>query len=329
MIDKVYTLSIINSMKKISEFLKTNFIIAKWTFWYFLVVWLILWYIFRFDMFARVYWWKFFHAHLRGFVGFTFGAFIYAIIPVYLATVSVIYRTKAPIIKIPLIDKLSEYIKNKFTKPEPEPVAAEEKQDEAISEIQYPEHMPNEMRSQFKRLKEHMIMLGTNGQKTMYQSLQKTNEPIIPEPEDESFPIPTDFDIGDTLNNSASDDNIPTFTEINFDEPSKPVQPDNTMIKYLRDNDIEFETYNDFIVTGKYLIYVHSDPDFWIIDEDNWFAAGKQIDSPIPVMQEMTKDEQLKPVIYFESTNIMDFDGTVETLRNQNITVIINPEELD
>lgn len=316
-------------MKKISEFLKTNFIIAKWTFWYFLVVWLILWYIFRFDMFARVYWWKFFHAHLRGFVGFTFGAFIYAIIPVYLATVSVIYRTKAPIIKIPLIDKLSEYIKNKFTKPEPEPVAAEEKQDEAISEIQYPEHMPNEMRSQFKRLKEHMIMLGTNGQKTMYQSLQKTNEPIIPEPEDESFPIPTDFDIGDTLNNSASDDNIPTFTEINFDEPSKPVQPDNTMIKYLRDNDIEFETYNDFIVTGKYLIYVHSDPDFWIIDEDNWFAAGKQIDSPIPVMQEMTKDEQLKPVIYFESTNIMDFDGTVETLRNQNITVIINPEELD
>lgn len=314
-------------MKKILEFLKTNFIIAKWTFWYFLVVWLILWYVFRFDMFSRVYWWKFFHAHLRGFVGFTFGAFIYAIIPVYLATVSVIYRTKAPIIKIPLIDKLREYIKNKFTKPEPEPVVTEEKQDGTASEVEYPENMPNEMRSQFKRLKEHMIMLGTNGETSLYQPQPKTNEPITTESEDESFPIPTDFDIGDTINN-GTDDNIPTFTEINFDEPAKPAQADNTMIKYLRDNDIEFETYNDFIVTSKYLIYVHSDPDFWIIDEDNWFAAGKQIDSPIPVMQEMTKDGQLKPVIYFESTNIMDFDGTVETLRSQGITVITKPGEL-
>ena len=96
----------------------------------------------------------------------------------------------------------------------------------------------------------------------------------------------------------------------------------------LENNNIEFETYNDFIITNKHLIYVHSNPDFWIIDEDNWFAAGKQIDSPIPIMQEMVKDTHLTPVIYFESTNIMDFDGTAETLKNQNIAVITNPDEL-
>ena len=315
-------------MKKVSEFLKTNFIIAKWTFWYFLAIWLILWYVFRFDMFSRVYWWKFFHAHLRGFVGFVFGALIYSIIPIYLATVSVIYRTKEPIIKIPLIDKVCGYIKSKFAKPEPESIPLEETAQDPIAEFEYPDNMPNEMRPKYKRLKEHMALVGFKGQTTPYQQKQKTNEPVVPESEAESFPIPTDFDIGNTLT-ANTDNNIPTFTEINFDEPAKPSEPDNKMIKYLQDNNIEFETYNDFIVTGKYLIYVHSDPDFWIFDEDNWFAAGKQINSPIPVMQEMTKDGQLKPVIYLESTNIMDFEGTVETLRKQNITVIINPSELD
>lgn len=317
-------------MKKVLEFLKANFIIAKWTFWYFLAVWAILWYVFRFDMFSRVYWWKFFHAHLRGFVGFVFGALVYSIIPIYLATVSVVYRTKEPIIKIPLVDKICTYIKSKFAKPAPETITQEETPtEEKAPEFEYPENMPNEMRPKYKRLKEHMAIAGLKRQTNLYQPKQKTNEPIVPESESESFPIPSDFDIGDMVSNTNSDDNIPTFTEINFDEPTKPSEPDNKMIKYLQDNNIKFETYNDFIVTDKYLIYVHSDPDFWIFDEDNWFAAGKQIDSPIPVMQEMAKAEQLIPVIYLESTNIMDFEGTVETLKNQNITVIINPSELD
>lgn len=312
-------------MKKILDFLKTNFVIAKWTFWYFLVVWLILWYIFKFDMFSRAYWWKFFHAHLRGFVGFVFGALIYSIIPIYLATVSVIYRTKEPIIKIPLIDKIREYIKNKFAKPEPEPIVEEEKAEpEIIPEFEYPADMPREMHAIFKQTKERMILAGKTRPTTVYQPKPQQENP---EPENESFPIPTDFDIGVSLNNEP-DDNIPTFKEINFDEPVQPAQPDNTMIKYLRDNNIEFEIYNNFIITNKHLIYIHNDPDFWIIDEDNWFAAGKQIDSPIPVMLEMVKDTQLKPVIYFESTNVMGFGGTTETLQNQGITTITKPEEI-
>ena len=315
-------------MKKVLDFLKANFIIAKWTFWYFLVTWLILWYVFKFDMFSRVYWWKFFHAHLRGFVGFVFGALVYSMIPIYIATVSVIYRTKKPIIQIPLIDKISEYIKSKLEKnaPAAEPVAEEENKEETITpEFEYPSDMPREMRAVFKRTKERMTLLGKTGTTTVYQPKQqdtKTNEP-----ENKSFPIPTDFDIGDSLN-TESGENIPTFTEINFDEPSKPSEPDNTMIKYLKDNNIDFEIHNDFILTNKHLIYVHSDPDFWITDEDNWFAAGKQIDSPVPTMLETTKDENITPVIYFESTNIMDFEGTVETLKSQGITVITKPDEL-
>lgn len=326
-IDKAHKLSIIHNMKKVLDFLKTNFVIAKWTFWYFLVVWLILWYIFRFDMFSRAYWWKFFHAHLRGFIGFVFGALVYSIIPIYIATVSVIYRTKEPIIKIPLIDKISEYIKSKFAKTKQEAVAETEETSipETKPDFEYPADMPREMHALFKRTKERMALSGKTGPATIYQPKQK--DTTIEESENKSFPIPTDFDIGDSLNDET-DDNIPTFKEINFDEPAKPAEPDNTMIKYLHDKNIEFDLYNDFIITNKYLIYVHNDQDFWILDNDNWFAAGKQINSPIPIMLEMIKDTQLKPVIYFESTNVMDFDGTVETLQNQGITVITKPTEL-
>ena len=277
-------------------------------------------------MFSRVYWWKFFHAHLRGFVGFVFGALVYSIIPIYIASVSVIYRTKEPIIKIPLIDKISEYIKSKFAKPEPEPVAEEENQtSETKPEFEYPSDMPREMRALFKRTKERMILSGKTGLTTIYQSKQNNTTPA--EPENKSFPIPTDFDISDSLNDET-DDNIPTFKEINFDEPTKTSEPDNAMIKYLHDKNIDFDVYKDFIITNKYLIYVHNDPDFWIIDDDNWFAAGKQIESPVATMLEMIKDEPITPVIYFESTNVLDFDGTVETLRNHGITVITAPTEL-
>ena len=313
-------------MKKIFDFLKANFVIAKWTVWYFLVVWLALKYVFGFDVFSRIYWWKFFHAHLRGFVGFTFGAFMYSIIPIYIASVLVIYRTKEPIIKIAFIDKICGYIKSKFVKEksEPVPIAEEEKPTETVPEFEYPADLPHEMRVPFKRAKEYMALLGNTSLSTTYKT-QTNTETNDPEPENESLPIPTDFDISDTLN---EENNVPTFKEINFDEPSKPVEPENTMTKYLKEKNIEYETYQDFIITDKYIIYVHSDPDFWIIDEDSWFAAGKQIDSPVQTMLEMTKDEQIKPIIYFESKNIMDYDGTAQSLTDQGITVITKPEEI-
>lgn len=278
-------------------------------------------------MFSRAYWWKFFHAHLRGFVGFVFGALVYSIIPIYIATTSVVYRTKKPIITIPFIDKISEYIKSKFAKPEAKPVVETEEAPatETKPDFEYPSDMPREMRAVFKRTKERMALLGKTGPATIYQP--KQNDTPIEESENKSFPIPTDFDIGDSLTNET-DDNIPTFKEINFDEPTKPSEPDNAMIKYLHDKNIDFDVYNDFIITNKYLIYVHNDPDFWIMDKDNWFAAGKQINSPVATMLEMIKDEPITPVIYFESTNILDFDGTVKQLTDKGIKVIQTPDEL-
>ncbi len=310
-----------NSMKKILNFCKTNFIIAKWTVWYFLTVWLILKYVFGFDMFSRLYWWKFFHAHLRGFVGFVFGALVYAMIPIYIASVMVIYRTKESIIKIPLVDTIYTKIKNIFISTKAEPVIEETTPEPEQPKFEYPDNLPTEMRIPFKRIKERTSM-STIQYKTQEPEQQNTNETST---QPESFPIPTDFDIND---NQSNENFVPTFTDVNFDTAPTVAEQENTMTKYLKNNNIEYETYNDFIITQKHLIYVHNDSDFWIIDDDNWFASGKQIDSPVPIMLDMAKNEHITPVIYFETTNIMDLDGTKEKLNDQGIIVITRPDEL-
>ena len=136
-------------MKKIIDFIKSNIIIAKWTFWYFFVLWLILRFIFNFDMFSAHYWHKFFHATLHGFGGFVFGLLIYTAIPIYIATSATIYRKKELIIAIPFVDKIVEYI-SKYLPKKPveiktdEPVVAEKK-DEPIAP-EYPSDMPPELR---------------------------------------------------------------------------------------------------------------------------------------------------------------------------------------
>ena len=318
-------------MKKLLDFLKINFIIAKWTFWYFLVIWLILKYIFNFDMFSQLYWWKFFHTQSHGFIGFVLTALIYTIIPIYIATTIVMYRTKEPIIKIVFVNKVCDCIKNLIaTKPKAEPIPEEPTEEQTKPDFEYPDDLPHEMRVPFRRIKEHMALTSNTVQSNTFAPQQKTplNEPEQ-QTQPEAFPIPTDFDIENDTTDNNFDNKVPTFTEINFDEPKKPSEPSNKMTEYLKNNNIEFETFNDFIITKKHLMYVHNDPDFWIFDDDNWFAAGKQIESPVSVMQKMAKDEELMPIIYFESTNIMDFDGTVQKLQEQGIVVITEPSELN
>ena len=103
-------------MKKILDFIKSSILVAKWTIWYFFVLWLILQFVFKFNPFSAHYWWKFFHATLHGFPGFVFGLLIYTAIPIYLATTAIIYRKKELIIKIALIDKVFAFVSKLFPK---------------------------------------------------------------------------------------------------------------------------------------------------------------------------------------------------------------------
>lgn len=308
-----------HNMKKIIEFLKSNIIIAKWTFWYFFILWLILRFIFKFDMFSAQYWWKFFHATLHGFGGFVFGLLVYTAIPIYIATTSVIYRKKELVITIPFIDKI-------FPKKEKKEEQQETKEEtDTKSTIEYPDDMPPELRVPYSRAKNHLSFVGTvsiyNKQKT--EPKEQEEQPNISESE---IPIPTDFDISDSLENN--DDNIPTFTDINFDEPENE-QLENKTTEYFKNKNTEFETYKQFVATNKYVIYEHSDNDFWIMDEKVWFAAGKQIDSPINELIELAKQNELEPVLYLESQNIMDIETTIKNFETAGVKVVKSLDELD
>ena len=117
-------------MNKVIEFLKSNTIIVKWTIWYFFIIWLILKYIFRFDMFSAHYWWKYFHATLHGFGGFVFGFLMYAIIPIYIATTIITWRKQEFVIPIPFKETVSKLFAKKNKEPEPETEPAPETTEE-------------------------------------------------------------------------------------------------------------------------------------------------------------------------------------------------------
>ena len=317
-------------MKKMLEFLKTNMLIVKWTIWYFFIIWFILKFIFNFDMFSYNYWWKFFHATLHGFGGLVFGLLIYTAIPIYIATVLIIYRTQKPIMAIPFIDKIIDKIfaKKNESKPTESATQNDEPESEENQGQEFPDDLPPELRIPFTRAKNKMSLIGVtsvyNQQPTIKK--QESNEPI--NTQNEAMPIPTDFDISDSLNDM--NDSVPTFHDINFDAPiATEIELKNNTTKYFDKKHIEYETYHDFVATEKYLIYEHNDEDFWIMDGDSWFAAGKQKDSPINELIELSKQNKLTPIIYMASQNIMDIDNTISNFESKGIHVIKDLDELN
>lgn len=316
-------------MKKIIDFIKSNIIVAKWTVWYFFVLWLILRFVFRFDMFSAHYWWKFFHATLHGFGGFVFGLLIYTAIPIYIATTAVIYRKKELIITIPFIDKVFAFISKLFPQKQPtQPQTPEPEVEQKVPETpapEYPDDLPPELRIPYIRAKNNLSLTGAisayNKQKIapVTQDIYEQNE------SNTSVPIPTDFDLSDS--DVFGESQIPTFTDINFDETEiKNLENDTT--KYLTSKNIEYETYKQFVATEKYVIYEHNDKDFWIMDENIWFASGKQIDSPIDELRDLAQQNGLIPVLYLASQNIMDIEKVIEQFESIGIRVITSLTEL-
>ncbi len=317
-------------MNKIKEFLQTNLIVLKWCAYYFIGLWCILEFLFGFNLLSSQHWHKFFHASFHGFAGFVFQIIMYSALPIFIATVITIYRTKEPIIKITLFDKIKEYINNLKATPTEEP--AEETSDENESEQPdiYPEDLPRELRIPFKRAKER---IGIRGPVSIYNQIytEKTSETPTNDLSD-SFPIPSDFDISDTFDedDTQSLNDIPVFQDINFDTPIMTEQKlENETTKYFDNKKIEYETNKNFVITNKYVIYEHNDGDFWIMDDESWFAAGKQIDSPVPELLQIAKMNSLIPIIYLQSENIMDIETTISNFENSGVRVIKSLEELD
>lgn len=321
-------------MKKITDFIKTNQVPIKWTLLYFAFLWVILKFLFNFNMLSWHYWWKFFHANIHGFPGFIFCTIIYCAIPIYLATVIYAHKKQEFIvnIKIPYIDKMKALMDKIFApKPSEQDAPIPEPEKPAEPEpIQFPDDLPFELRVPYMRAKQH---LSFGGIVSVYNKQDNTDK-SVPEKEQtqtsaESFPIPTDFDIGDF--DTTNDANIPVFRDINFDEPTPKAQKtelQNNTTKYFDNKNINYEQYLNYIATDKYLIYEHSDGDFWIMDEDSWFASGQQIESPTIELKKIAIEKSLKPVLYLESKNVMDITDTIERFESNGIHVVTSLDEL-
>ncbi|MBR5904417.1 MAG: hypothetical protein IKZ49_02675 [Alphaproteobacteria bacterium] len=330
-------------MQKIKEFFKTNIELVKWTIEYFFILWLILQYIFNFDAFSANHWWKFFHASFHGFAGFVFATLMYTAIPIYIATSINVYKNKASLIKIPFIDKIFEFIKTKFSKPAPVADEEEKKETEETESEEniFPSDMPPELKVPYMRAKHHQSLMGAV---SVYNKTDNDTKPkpTNNEPTPEDFPIPTDFDLpfdnddqnsaNDFSLNMNEDLSIPQFKDINFDDELTSKEEnklENFTTKYFDAKHINYEIIDEFVCSDKNLIYEHSDEDFWIMDDDTWFAAGKQKESPIQKLLTLSKDTPFIPTIYLRSQNIMDIDETIKKFESMGIRVVKNLEELE
>ena len=161
---------------------------------------------------------------------------------------------------------------------------------------------------------------------------QEAPQPItnIPEPEIQEIPLPTDFNLTPVDGSEFTPDNFanipaPTFTDITFEDESKNVDP---ISEHLNAKNIAFEIIDDIIITDKYAIASHTDNDFWVCDEDYWFATSKQKESPIAKISKVASERNLSPVLYLGSENILNIDTMRKTWESSGITVITTPDTL-
>ena len=330
-------------MKRIFDIFKTHRHALIWTACYVCVMWLILKTMFNFDLFSAYQWHRLLNAQLHGFAGFVFGILILAAAPLYVATTTLIIRKKQPLVTIPK-PKLPQCMK----RPAPEP----EKKEEEPKPEPKPERtdIPLELRSAFARARHRIAIMPA--QATNNSTQQSATQPA-PTDNTEILPLPTDFDINldfdDSDETAAPSFSAPVFSEVTFaptptsapevdeniladilNESNSDSKPDISRItQHLTESGILFDTDQDnIIITPEYAIATHSDNDFWVADNENWFAAGKVCKSPIFAAQQAAQKHGRKPVVCLLATNIMELDNNIKTWESAGIKIITDPSEL-
>lgn len=248
-----------------------------------------------------------------------------------------IVRTKKPLFTL----WVPGFIKRAFAPPPP---PADEKADtpekpapETETEPEkFPDSMPAELRGAFIRARRGGARIPVSAFDNSHIIAQPEPQPVMAvtaagaTDTADDFPIPTDFDMSDTPATSAS---FPSFKEINFDDahaastqaPAEPVTPAPAPQIPLDGAHAD----GDFTIYKNNLIAVHDDADFWIADDTDWFASGKQRPSPIAPLKQRAAELGLTPVLYLARTNILDLDARIEKWTADGITVITDLSALN
>lgn len=323
-------------MKKIYKILSDHKYAIIWTGVYIFITWAILFFIFNFSIFNTAQWHKLAHAQLHGFAGFVFGILILSALPLYIATTTLIIRTKKPLVTIPVpqITLPKWPAKNKPT-PVAEPTPTPEHNEQIQEDKKLPDELPLELHSVFIRAQSRInIAPIIPPQNTTDESTTTTSGT------DDILPLPSDFDIKlddiPGMNDAPSFD-IPVFTDISFntnDTDSNTITStqDSTDIsdltEYLNKKNIEHSVHDDIVATPTHAIITHNDENFWVIDNENWFANGKTRPALQKTITEFATEHNLTPVIYLATKNIMDIDAHIEQWQHDDIIVITSPDEL-
>ena len=310
-----------------------------WTVLYVLVVYAIMRGLFSFNIFSVAHLAKLRHLELHSLPGFVFGILVLAAVPLYVATTVLTVRNKDFPIKIPLPKCFTE------TTPVvvPQSVAPLVTEQEPLPEL--PVGVPAEMRETFMRAKKNYGARQMSVFNRPNASTTQTGQ-IKPEPITESvsagavedvaeyggMPIPSDFDI-DT---SASNSDVPVFADINFDDDDdskeiseiNPKTENSSVCEKLCAAGVDAKLCDDLIVAGNFAIAVHDDDDFWVPDDTDWFAAGKQKPSPIAALKKAQSEQNLQPIFYLRSGAIMDNEKYFAQWTADGITIVTEEKDL-
>ena len=322
-------------MSWIKDFCKAMKTPIIWTIGYTLTLWGILLFLFDFDIFTTAHWVRVSRARLHGLGGFTFCVIVLSAIPLYIASMSFIFKNQKALFSIPM----PSFMTKLFSKPtptdttEPEPDTTPDDTDDEI-----PEHFPAEMRGAFLHARSHPNRINVpicnvcSVTPNIYPGNSTT--PVQPELSNE-MPLPPDFD-DDFDNNPPFEPSMPStapvFQDINFyddDDINTNENIDQNVTEHLNKTNREFNIIdNDLILTNDMVIATHNDPDFWIMDEPTWFAAGKTRTSPIDELLSAAEQHNVKPVLVLLKQNIMNFDSKCAEWESKGITVITDLSNL-
>lgn len=333
-----------------------------WTVCYVAIVWVIMQYMFNFNIFSSHRWHQLMHAHLHGFPGLVFGILILAMVPLYVATTIVVARNNAPLFNFKL--SIPQFIKDAFyqtpadedtptpentpaleqteTTTEPEPTNTTEKTVNEKNES-VPEQVPAELKMAYINSRNHISRVPTSAFDLGNVTNTKQPKPESTEPlEPIDLPIPNDFDINDT---SSTINGVPVFTDLDMDddienidldsEPDSDIQDVKTITdtneivaKYLTAKSVNYTHQDDVIITDHFAIVSHTDPDFWVADTDSWFAAGKIRKSPIASVLANASQHNVEPVLYLGADNIMDISDLRAQWESNGIRIVTDLKDL-
>lgn len=306
---------------------------VAWTVFYVFFMWVILRCLFNFDIFSVAHLAKLRAVELHGFPGLVFGVLILAAVPLYVATTVLMTRNKSWPIKIPL-PKCFEPVP---VKEEVVPVVPVVTEQETLPQL-HP-GVPAEMRESFMRARKNygvrqmsvfnkpMTMQATDVPKSAPTPISQMATEMTQDDVAESvFPVPTDFDV-----EPDKDYGVPVFSDVNFDDDAQDEKsPIDDLCEFLDGaGHNATRTDNDLIAVDNFVIAVHDDDDFWVADDTDWFASGKQKPSPIVALQNAcAENDTLRPVLYLAEQNIMDVNEQTAKWRATGIEVITDRDEL-